>query len=273
MLSYVERSSPVHALTGAVKLIVFLLWSVIAMAGYDIRVMVVIVALGIILFVVSGTKISEVSLIFKMLGLFMFLNLAGIYLFFPEQGVAIYGSRHVILAGASRFTLTAEQLFYELNIFLKYCMIVPPAILLIVTTQPSEFAASLNRIGVHYYLAYAVSLTLRYIPDVQRDYLAISHAQQARGIELSRKTSLPKRIRGAAAILLPLIISTLDRIDVVSHAMELRSFGKYKKRTWYSGKPFGRADVAVLVVSAALFGFGMWFIFRDGDRFYNPFRP
>jgi energy-coupling factor transport system permease protein len=273
MLSYTERSSPVHALTGAVKLVVFLLWSIIAMTGYDTRVMGIMAATGILLFVISGTKISEVSFIFKMLSLFMCFNLTGIYLFAPEQGVAIYGSRHVILEGTGRFTLTAEQLFYEFNILLKYCMIVPAAILLIVTTQPSEFAASLNRIGVHYYLAYAVSLTLRYIPDVQRDYLAISRAQQARGIELSRKTSLPKRVKGAAAILLPLIFSTLDRIDVVSHAMELRSFGKYKKRTWYSGKPFGRADMAVLVLSALLFAFGMWFTFRDGSRFYNPFRP
>ncbi|MDR2160240.1 MAG: energy-coupling factor transporter transmembrane protein EcfT [Treponema sp.] len=271
MLSYVKRSSPVHALTGAVKLVIFLLWSIIAMTGYDTRVMGIMAAMGIVLFIISGTRLSEVSFIFKMLTLFMCFNLAGIYLFAPEQGVVIYGSRHVLLEGAGRFTLTAEQLFYEFNIFLKYCMIVPAAILLIVTTHPSEFAASLNRIGVHYYLAYAVSLTLRYIPDVQRDYLAISRAQQARGIELSRKNSLVKRIRGAAAILLPLIFSTLDRIDTVSHAMELRSFGKYKKRSWYSGRPFGRADIAALVLSAALFAFGMWFIFRDGSRFYNPF--
>jgi energy-coupling factor transport system permease protein len=43
--------------------------------------------------------------------------------------------------------------------------IIPPAILLIVTANPSEFTASLNRIGVPYTAAYAVSLTLRYIPD------------------------------------------------------------------------------------------------------------
>jgi energy-coupling factor transport system permease protein len=273
MLSYVERPSPIHALTGAVKLIVFLLWSILAMTGYDTRVMGIMAALGIALFVISRTKLSEVSFIFKMLALFMGFNLAGIYLFAPEQGVAMYGTRHMILEGAGRVTLTAEQLFYEFNIFLKYCMIVPPAILLIVTTHPSEFAASLNRIGVHYYLAYAVSLTLRYIPDVQRDYLAISHAQQARGIELSRKVSLAKRIRGAAAILLPLIFATLDRIDTVSRAMELRSFGKHKKRTWYSGKPLRPADIVTLVVSGALFAFGMWFTFRDGSRFYNPFAP
>ena len=56
-----------------------------------------------------------------------------------------------------------------------------------VTTNPSEFAASLNRIGVNYKIAYSVAIALRYIPDVQRDYKDISFAQQARGIEMSKK--------------------------------------------------------------------------------------
>ncbi|MDR2144480.1 MAG: energy-coupling factor transporter transmembrane protein EcfT, partial [Treponema sp.] len=64
---------------------------------------------------------------------------------------------------------------------------------------------------------------------------------------------------------------SLDRIDVVSRAMELRGFGKHKKRTWYSARPFTAADIATLVLAVLLFAFGMWFTFRDGDRFYNPF--
>ncbi|MDR2403775.1 MAG: energy-coupling factor transporter transmembrane protein EcfT [Spirochaetaceae bacterium] len=271
MLAYIERRSPIHALSGATKLIVFLLWSVLAMAGYDTRIMLIMTAIGILMFILSGTRIREVSFIFKMLFLFMLLNLVTIYIFAPEQGVVIYGSRHIIFEGKGRFTLTAEQLFYEFNILLKYSMITPAALLLIVTTNPSEFAASLNRIGVPYTIAYAVSLALRYIPDVQRDYENISQAQQARGIELSRKVSWIKRLRGTAAILLPLVFSSLDRIDVVSHAMELRSFGKYKRRTWYASRSFTAADALVLILSAALFALGMWFTFRDGNRFYNPF--
>jgi energy-coupling factor transport system permease protein len=238
------------------------------MLGYDIRIMLGMSALGIAAFVLSGTKLREVSFIFKMLFFFMFLNITAIYLFAPEQGVEIYQSRHVLLAGVGRYTLTWEQLFYELNILMKYFMVIPAAILVIVTIQPSEFAASLNRIGVNYSIAYAVSLALRYIPDVQRDYENISQAQQARGIELSRKVSLQKRLRGAARILLPLIFSSLDRIDVISQAMELRSFGKYKKRTWYSARPLRRADIVVLAVSALLFAAVVWFIFQDGSRFY-----
>jgi energy-coupling factor transport system permease protein len=150
-------------------------------------------------------------------------------------------------------------------------MIVPSALLLIVTTDPSEFASSLNKIGVPYSVAYAVSLSLRYIPDVQKDFENISHAQQARGVELSRKVSLARRIKGVSQILLPLVFSSLERIDVISRAMELRGFGKHKKRTWYSERPFTCTDALTLVIAALLFVFGIWFTFRDGNRFYNPF--
>jgi energy-coupling factor transport system permease protein len=268
MLAYIRRPSPVHSLSGAAKLIVFLLWSVLTMISYDTPVMLVMSALGIILFIISRTKLREVSFIFKMVFIFMVLNLTGIYLFAPEQGVAIYGARHLIAPGIGRYTLTWEQIWYEFNVALKYAMIIPPAILLLVTTHPSEFAASLNRIGINYSIAYAVSLTLRYIPDVQRDYENISQAQQARGIELSRKASWLKRVKGAARILLPLIFSSLDRIDVISHAMELRGFGKNKKRTWYYYRPFTKADVLVMIITVTLFVLGVWITFRDGSRFY-----
>jgi energy-coupling factor transport system permease protein len=296
MLAYIGRKSPLHSLSGAVKLIVFLFWSVLTMVGYDTRIMGALALVSVILFVLSRVRFGEVAFVFKMMVVFLVLNLAAVYVFAPEQGVLIYKTRHV-LAGSGRFTLTAEQLFYEFNIFLKYLMIIPPAILLMVTTHPSEFAASLNRIGVPYSVAYAVSLTMRYIPDVQRDYQAISQAQQARGFSSggrkadgrnadgrkagggrgekprkgTGKNNPLSRLKGAARFLLPLIFSSLDRIDVISRAMELRGFGKYKKRTWYSARPFTTADFLTLILAAALFAFGIWFTFRDGDRFYNPF--
>ena len=270
MLSYIDGNSPLHRLTGAVKLIIFLLWSVLVMVSFKTPILLVLAGLGIVFFIISRVNFKDVSFILKMMALFLVLNLAAIYLFAPEQGVKIYQTRNVILEGTGRFTLTWEQLFYEFNIFLKYVTIIPPALLLIVTTHPSEFASSLNRIGVPYTAAYSVSLTLRYIPDVQRDFEAIYQAQQARGLELSRKASWFKRLKRIVPLLLPLIFSSLDRIDVISRAMELRGFGKYRKRTWYSTRPFSRADIVSLVISVLFFAAGIWFTFRRGDRFYNP---
>ena len=270
MLSYIDLNSPVHSLRGATKLIIFLLWSVLVMVSFKTPILIALSVLGIILFKISKVKFGDVSFIIKLMCIFLALNLATIYLFAPEQGVIIYQSRHVILEGQGRFTLTREQLFYEFNVFLKYITIVPPALLLMVTTHPSEFAASLNRIGVPYTVAYSVSLTLRYIPDVQRDFEAIHQSQQARGLELSKKASIIKRIKRTVPLLLPLIFSSLARIDIISRAMELRGFGKKNKRTWYSQKPFKSADIVSILISVLLFIAGIIYTFHDGSRFFYP---
>lgn len=69
------------------------------------------------------------------------------------------------------------------------------------TTNPSEFAASLNRIGISYNIGYAVAIALRYIPDVQDDFHKIKNAQEARGIEMSGKAKLMSRIKSTASII------------------------------------------------------------------------
>ena len=67
-----------------------------------------------------------------------------IFLFDPNQGTTLYGTRHVLCHLFWRYDLTAEQLFYMVNISLKYFVALPVAILFISATNPSEFAASLK---------------------------------------------------------------------------------------------------------------------------------
>lgn len=271
LFNYLPRSSPVHELTGATKLAALLLLSFAAMTSFDTRFLAVLTAAAFALFAASHIRLREVKLMLWMTFVFMVLNNLLIYLFSPEQGVEIYGTRHVLLTLTQRYTVTSEQLFYHLNVILKYLSTIPLVILFVSTTDPSEFAASLNRIGVSYKISYSVALALRYIPDVQREYHDISLAMQARGVEMTSREKLGKRIRNAATILFPLIMTSMQRIETVSNAMELRSFGKGKKRSWYRAKPFRAADYAVLAgsVLALLISIGLSVV--NHGRFYNPF--
>lgn len=113
-----------------------------------------------------------------------------------------------------------------------------PPVLFVSTTNLSKFAASLNRIGVSYKTSCSVALALRYIPDIQREYYDIAQSQQARGIGMGKKASLVRRLKAASSILMPLILSGMDRIEAISNAMELCGFGKNKKRTWYMARRF-----------------------------------
>ncbi|MCQ4845568.1 energy-coupling factor transporter transmembrane protein EcfT, partial [Neglectibacter timonensis] len=57
------------------------------------------------------------------------------------------------------------------------------------------------------------------------------------------------RIKGNLQIIIPLIFSSLERIETIATAMELRRFGKNKKRTWYSYQAFTKLDVLVITLS------------------------
>ncbi len=271
LFNYIDRPSPIHRLTGATKLVCVLLWSFAAMTTYDTRLLVLLVLLSLLLFRLSKIRISDVSFMLGFTAVFMVLNNVLVFVFSPQHGVSLYGTKHVLFSLGGNYVVTKEQLFYHLNLFLKYLASIPIVLLFVCTTNPSEFAASLNRIGVKYTVAYSVSLALRYIPDIQREYREISQAQQARGIEMSKKENLIRRLRSASAILIPLILSSMDRIEVISNAMELRCFGKNKKRSWYMARPFTRWDCLSMAGSALLLAAALLLNYFNGSRFWNPF--
>ena len=271
LFNYIDRPSPIHRLTGAGKLAAVLLWSLAAMIGFHTPMLAVMTVAALGLFRLSRIKLREVKFMLTFTFAFMVMNNLLIFLFSPEHGVSIYGSRTVLFSIAGPYVVTAEQLFYHLNVVLKYTCTIPIVVLFVSTTNPSEFAASLNRIGVSYRISYAVALALRYIPDVQREYLEISQAQQARGVEMTAKAKLVDRLKSISAILIPLILSSMERIDTVSNAMELRGFGKQERRSWYSGRDFSVGDFAAMGVCAGLLVLALALTLLNGSRFFNPF--
>lgn len=271
VLSYEDKDTKIHALSGVSKLIFFLLWSFTAMLTYDTRILIVMILLSLVILKVAKIEWSSVGSVFSVVLLFLSINLIAIFLFSPDQGEKIYGTKTVITHVFLEHYLTKEQLFYEFNIFLKYMTVVPAVFMFLVTTNPSEFASSLNRIGIHYNVGYSVALSLRYIPDVQSDFSKIKNAQEARGIEMSSKAKFMDRIKKTAAIIFPLVFASMDRIDVISNAMELRGFGKNKKRTWYMAQKLTLSDYIVIIGIVIFSASALYITFKDGSRFYNPF--
>ena len=171
---------------------------------YNTWILLGLFAVSLAAFKLSKIKFREVRFMMIFMLVFLVLNNLFIFLFDPNQGTTLYGTRHMLCHLFWRYDLTAEQLFYMLNISLKYFVALPVAILFISATNPSEFAASLNR------------------------------------------------------------------IDTISNTMELRGFGKDKKRTWYTRRPFARRDFIVLGIGVLLLVISLTVTIKLG-RFYNPF--
>lgn len=271
LFNYIDRPSPIHALTGASKLVCLLAWSVAAMTSFYTPLLLALTVLALYLFRKAQLKFKDVSFVVGLMLVYILLNNILIFLFSPNHGPKLYGSTTPLLHIAGPYTMTAEQLFYHLNVVLKNACTIPIVLLFVCTTNPSEFAASLNKIGVSYRVSYSVSLALRYIPDIQREFREISQAQQARGVEMSKKVSLIQRLKAASAILVPLVLSSMERIETISNAMELRGFGKKNKRTWYAARPFTLWDKLSMAVCLGLMALSFLLTFLNGGRFYNPF--
>ena len=258
IFDYVERDNWVFNLSGVTKLICFLILSAAVMFTYDLRTILVVMALSFTVLRCSGITFQQIK----------FLT----YLFNPTYGVEIYGTCHELFRFSDRYIVTWEQILYQFSKFFKYAAVIPLGMLFLLTTNPSEFAASLNGIKVNYKACYALALTLRYFPDTIRNYNDISVAQQSRGLDLSKKEKLGVRIKNVMNICVPLIFSTMDRIDVISNAMDLRGFGKHKKRTWYAKRPMKKLDyVAIGVCCVILLAVVLISVFINKGRFWNPF--
>ena len=271
LFSYNIADTPIHRLSGLTKLICFLFLTFAVMYSYDIRVILGVMAFSIFLMRKSLIRFSQIRVMVIYVAIFLVTNAVISFFFSPEYGVSIYGTRHEF-ARIFGISLTYEQLFYQVTKLFKYASVVPLGMIFLLTTNPSEFASSLNGIGVNYKAAYAVSLTLRYFPDIQRDYQDIYLAQQARGLELSKKARFFDRFKNSLLIVIPLIFSTLDRIEMISNAMDLRGFSKSKTRTWYTSRKLSRQDFLALSVSALIFAVAICIsIFVNRSRFYNPF--
>jgi energy-coupling factor transport system permease protein len=232
-------------------------WVTVVLTTFDLRLIIALVCLGLLLLKMTCVPVKAYRTLLIATASVLSLNALFMFLLAPQQGTEYIGSETVLLP-LGFYSITEETLFYLVTITLKYFSMFPIALVFVFTTHPTEFSASLNRLGVPYKIAYAVSLTLRYLPEIKKDYINIMHAQQARGIELSKKAPFFSRLKNLASILGPLIFTSLDRTEEISNAMTLRGFGRHKSRTWYSLKPLAVKDwlclLGILIcVSLAIF--------------------
>ena len=268
---YIERQSLFHSLDGSIKLLMLIAWTFFAFAFMDARVFLAMIVIGLGLLKVSKLPNKAIWPLLLFIFIFTIFNSAFLLLITPEFGSKLTGTyTDAIHIGFYRITL--ETIFYCVTLSLKYIAIMPITILFLFTTHPSNFASSLNRIGVPYRVAYSVSIALRYIPDVKAEVENIINAQEARGVAFKKgDASIPKRLKNYATVMMPLLLSSFNRIEVVSNAMDLRGFGKNKKRTWYHRRKYSGMDITFAAISFLVLVAGIAIKAGIGAVYWYPF--
>ena len=115
LIGYQPGQGFLYDLSGASKMLFFILVSVACMATYDPRFILAVGLLSIYLFYLAKIRWRDISFVVKIIGSIALFNLLMVYLFAPGYGEEIYRAKTVIIEGWGRFYLTSQELFYLAN--------------------------------------------------------------------------------------------------------------------------------------------------------------
>ncbi|MDR2521916.1 MAG: energy-coupling factor transporter transmembrane protein EcfT [Spirochaetaceae bacterium] len=166
---------------------------------------------------------------------------------FVVQVLFVREGRAVFSAGG--IVITREGLAFSLLFALRLVAATLPPSLVLSVTRPSDLAAALTRtLGLPYKYAFVLTTALRFIPVFSTEMRGIIEAQIARGVDFETK-NIVKKLRLLLPLCVPLLMSSVRRVDSAALSAELRGF---HFRTRYSGWkrfPFGRNDIAAILLA------------------------
>lgn len=278
LINLVPGDTLLHKLTGTTKVRLFLILLVYIIMSFDLRLLLPLMILSLIGLVSLKPKWKTIKYFFIIA---FIMNAFNIFLFWivnPDCGTDWCGGRNTILLSfTDYYVITAESIWYLSIRFLKMMTSLVVSMTFILSITPSEIAAGLYSVKVPYKICTVFSMAFRYIPDIGRDFQNIKISMQVRGVELdSKKTSVITRLKQNVLILVPLIISSFDRVGNIANAMDLRGYGKGKTRTYYSEREEQKPDKIAKIIYCLLLAFCIFWIITQNImpqpmRMWYPF--
>ncbi|NLB50414.1 MAG: energy-coupling factor transporter transmembrane protein EcfT [Clostridiaceae bacterium] len=271
IINFTLGDTPLHQLTGTSKVRLFLSLIAFLIAVWDIRVIMPLLFVFAAAIVSTRPYWKPIRFVFTVVILMNLFNLFLFFLFNPTVGEIWTGTFTQFGSLSGRYVLGYETMWYFGVRFAKMITTFLLCMAFILSITPSEFAAGLNSLRLPYRFCIIVELAFRYIPDLLRDYRDISVSAQARGSETDkRKTSVFKRLKSSLLIIVPLIITSFSKVGDIANAMDLRGFGRKKKRSWYAERPPQKADRIAQLVALLFLIATLYFTLM---RIFNPANP
>jgi energy-coupling factor transport system permease protein len=245
-VQYLPRGSPLHSLDPVGKLACLVGGAVTAFILWETWQLLVMLGA-----VVAGFPVARLRWWEFRAGARFFLwfsaALMAIHALFVHQGATAWEAR----AGPLHVLVTWGGLQLGLDMVARFLVVVLGSFLFVATTEPNALAHALMRSGVPYRAGFALVLALRLMPLLRSESNAVREAQSARGLAIDR--SGPRAALGAVrATFLPLLVSSLSRVDSLVVSMEGRAFGRHPTRTFVRQVRWRSRDTAVLCVAVAL---------------------
>jgi energy-coupling factor transport system permease protein len=199
--------------------------------------------LGIIF--LGGVPFSKVALLLKSLSILVVLSLIMWPLLY-HPGEEIFRLRNIYI--------TDLGVAYGIGMAFRILNMVLAPIILMLTTRQRELILGLRGIGLPQNGAFALATTFRFLPTVVGVGNGIIEAQRSRGLDVN-KGNVIVRMKNYAAILGPLMISSLRIAQQLAFAVESKAMSSTAKRTTFRPLYFTMFDRNVMV------GYGVLLVF------------
>ncbi len=174
-------------------------------------------------------------------GIVLFL----LYLLFNKTGNILLNP------GVSLLQITSGGLMRGLRFGGRFMAVVFLSYLFILTTDPSDLAYALMKIGLPYRYGFMLVTALRLGPILEDEGQTIYKAQLTRGVRYDQGG--PKKwVLLTTQFLTPLLISALQRADSLVFSMEGRGFDQFPERTFRNRTKPSQLDLAFNIFMVTL---------------------
>jgi energy-coupling factor transport system permease protein len=247
------------------------------LAFWDVRYLLPFFAISLIVIFTSGVKWHEMRRAFIFIIGFVFF-FALLTFLTGRGGTELYKQEHLIRQLKAPFSIlgwlptldiTVERLFFAVSQFVRVFSIASMTILIPYSLNPALYGVTFRGLGLPDNIAYAMDLTMRFIPTFGRDFQLTMDAQRARGYELENiRGGLIQQVRKLGPLMVPVTIHAIIGSEDIIDAMDLRAFG-IGPRTWLDYLTYrGRDRILILLgflillvsFSVGFFGLGRFWV-------------
>lgn len=274
---YRERNSFIQSFDPRAWIIFYTGFLVGSVLFWDMRYLAFFLAMALFVIFTSRIKWKEMRrawiFIIGFVVFFAFLTfLTG------RGGIEFYEVEHTIRSFEAPFTvfnwrptlnITVERTTFALSQLIRVFGLASMTILIPYSLNPAHYGVTFRGLGLPDKIAYAMDLTMRFIPTFGRDFQLTMDAQKARGYELEKiQGGLFAQVRKLAPLIVPVTIHAIIGSEDIIDAMDLRAFG-VGPRTWLQQLQFKRRDYVLIAFSAllvivslagSLLGFGKFWV-------------
>jgi len=207
---------------------------------WDVRYLLPFFGIAFLVLFTSGVTWKEIRRAFLFIIGFVFF-FAILTFLTGRGGTEVYKEEHLIrelkapfsiLGWTPALKITIERLFFAVSQLVRVSSIAIMTILIPYSLDPSLYGITFKGLGLPDKFAYAMDLTMRFIPTFGRDFQLTMDAQRARGYELEKLSGgLIEQVRKMGPIFVPVTIHAIISSEDIIDAMDLRAFG-IGPRTW-----------------------------------------